>query len=192
MLYVYICSFLCLLHAVLSGTIPMAGLTNTKNPDSVQPFIDKNIHKIGYEKAVKEFLDEKRKEIQKKTAPFANSLKMTLRSHERVHDPLLSVEVTTEVSTKSSERPTSRLSSSTRRIQNRPRNMIPGSKRNTRLPADLKSNAHNKMMLRSHSRLHNPSTSVEATTATSDKSNKKPKFQLPLDGVRRSARIAAK
>lgn len=180
--------FLCFLHSILSGTIPIGGLTNTRNPDSVQPFIDKNIHKVGYEKAVKEFLDEKRKEIQKKQAPLAKLLapvKMTLRSHGRLHTPSLSVEVTIAVSAKSDVKHTSRLSSNTQRIQNRLRNQVPESEGKTKFPPDLQPNAHIKMMLRSHSR-----SSTSVATATSAKPNKKPTLQLLHVGVRRSARIA--
>lgn len=42
-----------------SGTVSITGLTNTTNLTHVKPLIEQNIHKKGYEKAWKEFLDEK-------------------------------------------------------------------------------------------------------------------------------------
>lgn len=92
--------FLCSPHFISSGTVPIKALTDMSNPNAIQPFIEKNIRKTGYEKAVKEFLDEKRKSIQREqgqTQPIAAVASrsshptihhhMTLRSKGRFNSP---------------------------------------------------------------------------------------------------------
>lgn len=95
--------FLCSLHSIFSGTVPITALTATNNPNDIQPFIEKNILKTGYEKAVKEFLDEKRKVIQseqERTRPIdavasrSNTHTMTLRSKGRLTNLLIPAEAT--------------------------------------------------------------------------------------------------
>lgn len=59
-------------------------MTDTTCPNNVQPFIDKNIRKKGYEKAVKEFMDEKRKVIQKQAKMSAVPVRSSNRLRERM------------------------------------------------------------------------------------------------------------
>lgn len=54
-----ICNPFLYVYLYFSGTVSIAGLTNTTNLTHVKPLIEQNIHKKGYEKAWKEFLDEK-------------------------------------------------------------------------------------------------------------------------------------
>lgn len=46
-------------------------LTETTHPKSVQALIDQNMHKKGYEKAVKEFINEKRRIMKAQSKPAA-------------------------------------------------------------------------------------------------------------------------
>lgn len=60
-------------YYIFSGTVPITGLTSTAHVDSVQPFIEQNILKRGYRKAVKEFLDEKRQRIKRQQQSLLQS-----------------------------------------------------------------------------------------------------------------------
>lgn len=53
LLFVYV-------YLIFSGTVPITQLTDTTNPTHVKTLIEQNIHRKRYEKACKEFLDEKR------------------------------------------------------------------------------------------------------------------------------------
>lgn len=176
--------------------VPIKGLTSTQNPSSIQPFIDKNILKKGYEKAVKEFLDEKRKLIQEEQmqqAPKLVSVRtMTLRSDIRTRNPPLPVEMNRATSNKgrklrSNESQPNERTSMKPKINNQfPEQMQMTSKRQgkSRLSeVGTQSNPVETRTLRSSSHLRHAQSEAEVTKV-------KPANQQCV--IRKSARIAAK
>lgn len=181
---------------ISSGLVPIKGLTGTQNPSSVQPFIDKNILKKGYEKAVKEFLDEKRRRIQEeqtqrvpiigpKLVPVRT---MTLRSDRP--PPVETTRATTAMSAKRNKRRKSQshectsMEPNTKNHLRKQMQMTTNSQGKSRLPvAESHSNPVKTMTLRSKSYLRHPPSLAEVTEA-------KPANQQCA--TRKSARIAGK
>lgn len=181
--------------------VPIKGLTDTQNPSSVQPFIDKNILKKGYEKAVKEFLDEKRRRIQEEQTqrvPIIGPKLVPVRTMTLRSDPPPPVETTratTAMSAKRNKRRNLRSSESqshecnsmepnTKNHLRKQMQMTTNSQGKSRLPvAESHSNPVKTMTLRSKSHLRHPPSVAEVTEA-------KPANQQCA--TRKSARIAEK
>lgn len=163
--------FLFSMNFIFSGTVQISGLTDTTNPGSVQRMIDQNIHKKGYEKAYKEFLDEKRKNIQ---CAQEKSSARPLRSSSRLRSQMQKVEKSKPakphelqlhaVSLKSG----SRLCDQIQIVETT--KTKPAKSRQIRSHAIVaESNPHTTVTLRSSSRLNDKMPIVEITKTNSSK-----------------------